>query len=236
MSESSIFDGSTDPVVQAVPVTPTVLVPTELAEFVGEGKKYSSVDVALKSIPHAQSHISTLEQENARIKAELESRRTTEELLEDIRNGIAQPATVTSAPAFDQGSIETVIESLLTRKEQSRQEQSNVSTVINKFTEVFGDKAKAEEAFIKLANESGMSIPTLNKLAATSPLAVLKLAGMDTKQVATPSKIQSTVNTDTMQQGGTQNQSARIKMVGASTKDLKQAVQNARETVLNRYK
>jgi hypothetical protein len=236
MTDSSIFDGSTEPVVPAVTSTPAV-VPTELTDLVGEGKKYSSVDAALKSIPHAQSHISTIEAENARLKSELESRRTTEDLLEDIRNGIVQPSAVSpTAPVLDQTQIESTIEALLTRKEQSRLEQLNVNAVVSEFTRVFGDRVKGEEEFIKLANETGMSIPTLNKLAATSPAAVLKLAGIGNKKEASPAKLGGTLNTENLQQGNTTDLSARVKMVGASTKDLKQAVQNAREIVLNKYK
>src|SRR4030043_1329496 len=89
----SFFNGSTDPVVEtpAIPSSPALNIPTEIAELVGEGKKYKSVEDALKSVPHAQQHIQTLEEENARIKAELVARRTTEEILEEIRSG-GQPA------------------------------------------------------------------------------------------------------------------------------------------------
>ena len=39
---------------------PVFQIPTEAAELVGDGKKYSSVEDALKSVPHAQKHIQTL--------------------------------------------------------------------------------------------------------------------------------------------------------------------------------
>ena len=233
MSES-IFEGSTEPVVPAVPSTPSA-VPTELADLVGEGKKYSSVDAALKSIPHAQSHISTIEAENLRLKTELESHRTTEDLLEDIRNGIVQPSAATTAPVLDQTQIESTIEALLTRKEQSRQEQLNVNTVVSEFTKVFGDKAKGEEEFIKLAAETGMSIPTLNRLAATSPAAVLRLAGIGTKKEVSPAKVSGSLNTENFQQGTPSELSAKVKMVGASTKDITAAIKNAREIVNKKY-
>ena len=46
-------------------------IPTEVQELVGEGKKYQSPEDALKSVPHAQQHIQTLESELAEIKEEL---------------------------------------------------------------------------------------------------------------------------------------------------------------------
>lgn len=231
----SIFEGSTEPVVPAVPSTPNA-VPTELADLVGEGKKYSSVEAALKSIPHAQSHIGLIETENARLKAELEQRRTTEDLLEDIRNGIVQPSAVSpTAPVLDQTQIESTIEALLTRKEQTRLEQLNVNAVISEFTKVFGDRVKGEEEFIKLAAETGMSIPTLNRLAATSPAAVLRLAGIGTKKEVSPAKVSGSLNTENFQQGNTVEPSAKVKMVGASTKDITAAIRNAREIVNKKY-
>ena len=46
-------------------------IPTEAAEFVGQGIKYQSVEDALSSVPHAQKHIQTLESELAEVKEEL---------------------------------------------------------------------------------------------------------------------------------------------------------------------
>lgn len=233
----NIFEGTTPPEVapSTTPVTPTATVPTELAELVGEGKKYSSVEAALKSIPHAQSHISTLEQENARIKAELEARRTTEDLLEDIRNGFVQPAAATTAPVVDPAQIEKTIETLLSRKEQQRSVQANLQTVISKFTEAFGSKEKGEEAFYKLAEENGLDAQSLNGLAATSPKAVFKMAGLDSTKPTIPGKPSSTVNTESFNQGGSQELSAKVSMVGASTKDVNQAWKNAGEKVKQKY-
>ena len=72
---------------------PQFQIPTEAVELVGEGKKYSSVEDALKSVPHAQKHIQTLESELATLKEELSKRKTTEELLDEIKSGIQPQAT-----------------------------------------------------------------------------------------------------------------------------------------------
>ena len=78
MSET-IFDQATPDVVE----TQQNAIPTELAEFVGEGKKYQTVEDALKSIPHAQSHIQKLEEEMKQAREELAKRKAAEELLEE---------------------------------------------------------------------------------------------------------------------------------------------------------
>ena len=80
---------------------PLFQIPTEAAELVGDGKKYSSVEDALKSVPHAQKHIQTLESELATLKEELMKRRTTEELLDEIKSGV-QPKENPQGVEFDQ--------------------------------------------------------------------------------------------------------------------------------------
>ena len=59
---------STAPVDNQPTSAPAFNVPPELSEFVGEGKKYGTVEAALASIVPAQQHISTLEQENNELR------------------------------------------------------------------------------------------------------------------------------------------------------------------------
>jgi len=55
----SIFEGSTDPVVTEAPAvssTPTLNIPTEVVDLIGDGKKYKTAEEALRSVPHAYSN------------------------------------------------------------------------------------------------------------------------------------------------------------------------------------
>jgi hypothetical protein len=232
MSET-IFEGATTSVEPVV--NNESQLPQELVELVGEGKKYKSVDDALKSVPHAQKHIATLEEENARIKAELEKRRTAEELLADIRSGInvgEQLQTVTSQITSD--TVEQTVAKLLAQRDAQSKAQNNVAKVISTFEQSFGDKNKAQEMYTKVASESGLSIQELNRLSATSPDAVLKLAGLkENRQPAPVGKVHSTVNLDSLNQGQQTELSARVKQ-GASTKDLVNAWKIAGEKVKQR--
>lgn len=233
----SIFDGSTEPVVEtpAVSSTPTLNIPTEIAELVGEGKKYKSVEDALKSVPHSQKHIQTLEAEAAQMKLELEKRRTAEDILEELKGGLKQDDGLPPKSEFDPSRIEQVVADLLSRKENQSTAKNNVDLVVNTFTSTFGDKVKAEEAFVRLAEEAGMSVPMLNQLAATSPNAVLKLAGITKKATeSTPTKTSSTVNTEAYAKPQQGELSAKVPNVGATTKDLVQAWKNAGEKVKQR--
>ena len=217
MTTETIFNGETPPVEAATPLA--VALPTEVAELVGEGKKYRTAEDALKALPHAQGHIKTLEEEAKQLREELAKRKAAEELLEEFKaSGVlggnrqepAEPANV---------NYEEIIASVLAKKEAATTAQKNISTVVSTFTEAFGDKTKGEEMYNKVAEESGLSIEALNRLAATSPEAVMRLAGITKKQETMPGRVQGTVNAETFGDKPNTELSARLKP-GASTKDM----------------
>lgn len=199
-------------------------IPTEAQEFVGEGKKYKSPEDALKSVPHAQEHISTLEQELAQVKEELIKRKTAEELLDELKSGTAPVEHTTQESEVSQDKIEQLVNSTIAQREKATVAKGNANSVAKHFTEQYGDQAEA--AYNQIAKDSGLSVQQLNNLAATSPNAVMKLAGAPNKaQVNTAP--QGDVNTQALSQAAPeQNLSAKVKP-GATTKELVNAWKNA---------
>jgi len=228
MSEETIFGGETAPL-EAVAI-PQVTLPTEVIEFVGEGKKYRTAEEALKAIPHAQGHIKTLEEEAKQLREELAKRKTAEELLEEFKASGVIGGNRQDAPATVSVDYEQIVAGILSKKEAQSTAQRNISTVVNTFQAAFGDKTKAEEMYNKVAEESGLSVQALNQLAATSPEAVMRLAGITKKQETLPGKVQSTVNSQSLTNTGTTELSSRLKP-GASTKDMVNAWRIAGEKV-----
>jgi hypothetical protein len=220
MTDSTIFDDSNTNENPQQDTQPQGLqLPTEAVDFIGSGKKYQTVEDALKSVPHAQKHIQTLEQELQNLKEELVKRKTTAELLDNFKSGLPQENTP-QVVEFDQDKLAELVDRTLTAKEQQRKAHDNVLSVVNKFTEKFGDKSKAEEAYAFIAKESGLSLAQLNSLAASSPSAVLKLAGLTTNAPQMASKPTGSINTQYMATNQPQqNASARVPK-GASTRDL----------------
>ena len=208
---------------------PVFQIPTEAAELVGDGKKYSSVEDALKSVPHAQKHIQTLESELAAAREELAKRKTAEELLDEIKSGI-QPQVTPAGSEFDQDKLLQLVDQTLEQKERQRAAKTNAESVASKFTEKYGQKA--EEVYNTVAKESGLTIQQLNSLAASSPKIVLKLAGLEGVSAPIAGKPNSTVNTEALNNTKVDaNQlSARVKQ-GATTKDLVNAWKIAGEKV-----
>jgi len=193
-------------------------IPTEAADFVGQGKKYQSVEDALSSVPHAQKHIQTLESELADVKDELTKRKTTKELLDEIKSGIV-PAEKTSQPVqFNQDNLEQLVSQALENRDVQKTAHHNAKSVAAQFTEKYADKA--EEVYNSIAKENGMTVEQLNGLSASSPDAVLKLSGLE-KRSQGIEKSSGTVNTEALSSTSKDKYglSARVKQ-GASTKDL----------------
>ena len=192
-------------------------IPTEAAEFVGQGKKYQSVEDALSSVPHAQKHIQTLESELAEVKEELVKRKTTEDLLDEIKSGIV-PQDTTESVQYNQDNLEQLVNQALENRDVQKTAHHNAKSVAAQFTEKYAEKA--EEVYNSIAKENGMTVEQLNSLSATAPGAVLKLSGLE-KSSQGIEKSSGTVNTEALSSTSKDKLglSARVKQ-GASTKDL----------------
>ena len=221
MSEETIFEGdkpeekAAEAPVLDTPTTPVI--PTELQGIVGEGKKYSTVEAAYASIEPAQSHIATIEAENASLKQTLEGQRTTRELVDELRSTQATGETTPRAEV-NQEHISTMVNQELTKIEQSKVKAQNNSTVAQRFMKQYG--TKGEEVYNKLAKDSGLTVADLNIIAANSPTAVFKMAGFEQKQTDV-SPTMGSVNTQAYQAEPTGDLNARVKSF--DTKDVKTA-------------
>lgn len=230
MSDESIFSGATPPVEEpAAPVvTTTPQIPTEVAELVGEGKKYKTTEEALKALPHAQAHIQKLEDEAKQIREELAKRKAVEEVLAEFKASTSKQSDEGTPPAkLEVAELEKLVEKVIENKQSVEVAKTNTTSVVKKMSEKFGEKA--EQEYIKLAEENGMTIPQLNALAARSPNAVLKLAGITVSKTTPPAKPESSINTDGFTNNQPQEKSARV--VGRSTKDMVAAWKVAGEKV-----
>lgn len=223
MTEPTIFTPDTPPIVAPLVIPTAPVIPQEMIELVGVGKKYATVDDALKSVPHAQKHITTLEAELLAAKTELEKRRTAADLLEEMKAGFSSTTIPVATGTITPENITQIVEQALQQKEDNKTSTANVSTVTAAFIAKYGDKA--EEFYNNLALESGLSVQTMNKLAATSPTAVLKLAGFTKAPLEPVGKLKSSINTEGVKPASDVNTSAKVQ--GASTKDLVTAWRNA---------
>lgn len=219
VDQTNIFEGdeSKGPETTGDTQATAFTVPDNVTEFVGEGKKYSDVSKALESIPHAQSHIDKLEEELAQTRAKLEASKSIEETLSNFASQKEQD-TPTSQPV-DLDKISELVDKRLVAQQQQQVQQSNVKHVVDTLSKQFGDKDKAESAFISKATELGVDVSYLNNLAATSPKAVYALFGSESRPVSQEFS-KSSVNTEAFKPTNNQQQPIKSVMHGASTSEL----------------
>ena len=202
-------------------------IPTEVQAVIGEGKKYQSPEDALKSVPHAQKHIETLESELATVREELTKRQTTQELIDELKSGVQAPAQTVQSAELNQDNVMDLVNQTIATRENKARAESNAKAVAAKFTEQYGDKA--EVTYNSIAKELSLSVSQLNELAATSPTVVLKAAGLSAAKAPVVSS-SGDINTEALSQNA-KSALPSAKVAGGSTKDLLAAWGNAKAKI-----
>ena len=202
-------------------------IPTEAQEVIGEGKKYQSPEDALKSVPHAQKHIETLESELATVKEELTKRQTTQELIDELKSGSQPVENTTQSAEINQDNIMDLVNKTLSIRESKAQADSNAKQVAAKFTAQYGDKAEA--TYNSIAKELNVTVKQLNELASTAPSIVLKAAGLSAA-TAPVGNTTGSVNTEALS-NTTAAPALSAKVESGSTKDLLSAWGRAGEKI-----
>ena len=150
-----------------------------LASIVNENgeQKYKTVEEALKGAANAQSFISTLKTEKAAIEAQLKERQSLEELLgkrdeskADDKPGDTQiPAGITA---------EQVVE-ILRNEDQKKVAEANANYFADQAKATFG--AEFKDVVNAKCKELGLARELAIDMANTSPKALLKLLGIESK-------------------------------------------------------
>lgn len=198
-------------------------------DFIGEGKKYKSVEDALQSLPHKEDFIEQLKRENEEMRTKLERANTVEDIMNQIKSEdqqgkeqeeVKQPqenAQQEQKPEISQEDIDRLIDQRISERERQQSAQQNIGQVVDKMTELYGDRA--EEMYNERAQELGVPVEWLNQTAAQSPNAVFKLFGIDNKEKATPSKMTSSYNSNALNQPK-QQEGPKPVMHGATRQEI----------------
>lgn len=211
MSESVFDAADKQPEEQAVvsepeqKQEPAFQIPEELTELIGEGKKYKSIDDALKSVPHAQNHISILERELAELKQDLEKRLNSEQVLEKILEAKKDSGSQELPPnEITPEALKDLVKSTYQEISSDEKKASNLKAVDSKLQETWGDKAA--QMLRTKADELGVGVGFLQETAAHSPKAFYNLIGVsqDKPTGSVPSMQKGSVNTETFAETGLQ--------------------------------
>lgn len=229
VDQTNIFEGSEQNQDQGGVQENQSGIPESLQAYVGDGKKYASVDKALESIAPAQDYIQKLEAELAETRAKVEASTSVEETLKKFQEQKAQE-TPTSQPV-DPKALYQQFKNELLADQQAEIEQANTQEVVSALTEQFGDSAKAKEAFEAKARDLGMSVESLDNLAKQSPRAIFDMFGTS-KQPTPKSAMKTSVNSQAFESTQTPSQEPIPGvMYGASSDQVLEAFRKAKNSV-----
>lgn len=171
-----------------------------------KGDQWSDPQTLAKGYANAQALIEQLKQTNAELTEDLGKKNYTEELLEEIRKGKAQPTVGepngnnnSTEPngqtdqAVSEDRLKSLIDQTITQREQENTAARNIKAVEGILSSLFG--TEVEKEMTKRASELGMSKERLGALAAESPTAFFRLIGEEAPKVNNPTT-NGTVNTN----------------------------------------
>lgn len=176
-----------DPLDNTPPVTDPLL-----DALVGEGKKYKTVADLAKAYDNVNGFAETLkaEKREALAKADAAEARAlaTQQLLEarlrqpdqseNNRGPDHTPQRLDTIVPVDDEELESRIEKIAQKREDTQRATTNLNTVANKLEELYGDTTKANEAVKAKAAELGVSVEWLRSSAASSPAAFYNVMGI----------------------------------------------------------
>ncbi len=155
-------------------------------------QKYADVNTALTSIPHAQTHIQSLENQVAELNEKLNKFGGMEEMISRMQATQETNPEQPSVNSLDEASIAALVEQTITQKETAKVAQANEAAFSKSLIDKYGEKAK--EVLDGKVQQLGISETALQQLAQQSPEAALQFFG-DNAQTAS----QSTIPTNTVQ-------------------------------------
>lgn len=203
-----------------------ISIPPEAADFVGEGKKYGSVEAALKALPHAQSHISTLEKELKELRDKLSRQAALDETVAALNGNTSKPA----ATPLDENVLDSVLDRKLKQLAEKQTAEANVADFKSAMASQFGDKAK--EVYETKAKELGIPVSELDSLIKKSAVAGKTLFGLKNEgKSVTATPAIKTVNSASLSNSVTSKPSKTV-MGGASTNDMLDAWRSAKEAAM----
>lgn len=165
-----------------------------ISKWVGDNKKFSSVDQLVESYDNSQAFIEQLKQENADMRRELTNAEKLDQILDRIEASGSQSAnrrgegppkeTPSGGTGQESGASEKTNEELIseavqremTRIESQRTATQNLDSASDQLLELAGnDRDQAKRMLKKTAGELGVSVQYLQQQAEVSPSAFLRM-------------------------------------------------------------
>jgi hypothetical protein len=124
----------------------TIAIPAEVSELVGEGKKYADVPTALKALVASQSHISTIESENEKLREQVKNGKTVDDIFDVVSNQSNQSDDEGKTAPVDTDKVVTEVVNVLEQRDKKKTAADNVKSASDQLTEKMGDQDAARKA------------------------------------------------------------------------------------------
>lgn len=162
-----------------------------LADLVGEGKKFKTVEDLARGKAESDLYIKTLTQRQdemradyLRLKEDYESRAKLEELIDQMSTQTRQiedrttpPADTYRQPTIDPNEIKSLVSSTVQEMDNARKQEENYNLVRSKLQERYGDSYPS--VLRKQMGDLGLSEVEINDMARKHPQLLLKTIGAD---------------------------------------------------------
>ncbi len=152
-------------------------------QLVGEGKKFKDITDLAKGKAESDKYIEVLKARLEEATKEINTRTSLDTFLKEIKGAKEPNPHQTPAPqggepnaGLDDSTIEKKFEEYLARRESQRSTQTNLEKVSTVLRDQFGPEANL--IIKKKAQELGMSVQSLEQVAAQSPSAFYRLVGV----------------------------------------------------------
>lgn len=198
--------------------------------LVGPGKKYATLDKALEALTASQQHIATIEAENRDLRVKADGTVSVEQVHATVQELLAQERATHKPAVVDEATLGGLLDRKLAETRAQETRKSNQSAVATALKDKYGDKA--EEVFTRKAEELGLSVATLNEIAATSPKAALEYFG-NPKAPAGLIHSSGSINTSAFNTNVQLPDKPKSPMSGGTTKDISASWEYAKAKVLS---
>jgi hypothetical protein len=157
-----------------------------VSQLVGEGKKFKTVEDALKGKVEADAFIEQLKGENAEMRARMNGLEAIVKTIQSKPDGVDGNSPKVTTPSVDDGSLDERVARVLEQKTAEQARKANLENAVSTLRAIHGDNDKVKAAIAAKATELGMSPASLKATAEQSPAAFLRLMGAEQKQVQAP--------------------------------------------------
>lgn len=176
-----------------------------LANLVGEGKKFKSVEDLAKGKVESDTFINKLQDENRALRALInnqDERKKNEELMEEILARVSQSTLQREQPVDNQTQEQPrnqseqltsrEVENIFHLLREREKEEGNLTKAFSRIAEKYGDKS--EEFLNSKARELGLDVTMLKETARRSPSAFWNLVGENNNNLAVTRSPKANVN------------------------------------------